>query len=414
VLGRRSNPARATGVSALEVVIAGGGVAALETALALHELAGDRVKLTLVAPATDFVYRPVAVLEPFVRSPPRHLPLAKVAAELNAALEHDTVAAVDCDRRVLRTGGQRELPYDALVIAVGARTGEVLPDAVAMDPSRMEELNRLIEEIESGSVRSLAFVAPKPTWPLPVYELALLARERARAKSVDLDVTIVTAEKRPLAVFGESVSAALTGLLADAEIKLIVGAQAESSSGELIVHPGERRLRFDRVVSVPRLVGPAIAGLPADADGFLPITPHCEVSGTERVYAAGDATYFPVKFGAIAAQQADAAASSIAALAGASTEPAPFDGVVHGTLLNGRDDRRLYFTARIEGGVAQDSRASETPTSSPEAKIAARYLGPYLDKLWAQGPRWVAGQLSWEATLARLSKQASSPPESHV
>jgi hypothetical protein len=40
-----------------------------------------------------------------------------------------------------------------------------------------------------------------------VYELALLTQEHAREKHVDLAVTIITAERRPLAVFGESVSA---------------------------------------------------------------------------------------------------------------------------------------------------------------------------------------------------------------
>jgi sulfide:quinone oxidoreductase len=388
---------------AMEVVIAGGGVAALEAALALHKLAGDRVKLTLLAPTADFVYRPMAVLEPFVHKPPSQLSLAKFAAEVNATLEHGTVAAVDCQRRVVQTGAQRELTYDALVIAVGARTGEVLPDAVALDVSHMDEsLHGVIEEIDNGSLHSLALVAPKPTWPLPVYELALLVQEHAREKNVDLAITIITSEQRPLAAFGESVSAGVAGILTDADIQMIVGARVESSSGELIVHPGEQQLRFDRVVALPRLAGPAITGLPADADGFLPITAHGEVSGIERVYAAGDATDFPVKYGGIAAQQADAAAASIAALAGAPMQPTPFDGVVHGALVSGREYRCLYFTARIEGGLARDSRTSDTPTWSPEAKIAAQYLGPYLDERWGgSARRWIAGQLSLQAFLAR-------------
>ena len=163
------------------------------------------------------------------------------------------------------------------------------------------------------------------------------------------------------------------------------------------------------MVALPRLAGPAISGLPADADGFLAVTSRCEVTGTDRVYAAGDVTDFPVKFGGIAAQQADAAATSIAALAGASIEPRPFDGVVHGALVSGGKHQRLYFTARFEGDLAQESRTSDTPTWSPEAKIAARYLGPYLDKLWVGGRlRWLAGQLSWEeAAMARLSKERS-------
>src|SRR5215212_4595510 len=47
------------------ILIVGGGVAALETLLALRDLAEDRVALTLVAPEAAFTYRPMRVAEPF-------------------------------------------------------------------------------------------------------------------------------------------------------------------------------------------------------------------------------------------------------------------------------------------------------------------------------------------------------------
>jgi flavin-dependent dehydrogenase len=47
----------------LQVLIAGGGVAGLEAALALEDLAKDRVSTTLLAPAREFVYRPMTVRE---------------------------------------------------------------------------------------------------------------------------------------------------------------------------------------------------------------------------------------------------------------------------------------------------------------------------------------------------------------
>src|SRR6185503_10058200 len=47
------------------VLIAGGGPAALEAALALHRLAGDRVATTLLAPEPNLTYRPLSVLSPF-------------------------------------------------------------------------------------------------------------------------------------------------------------------------------------------------------------------------------------------------------------------------------------------------------------------------------------------------------------
>jgi sulfide:quinone oxidoreductase len=236
--------------------------------------------------------------------------------------------------------------------------------------------------------------------------MALLMREHARAKNVELAITIVTAEPRPVAAFGDAVSEAVAGLLTEEGIEAILDAEAEYSDGRLLINRGERELVVDRVVAVPRLTGPAITGLPADRDGFVPVTVHSEVSGTEGVYAAGDATTFPVKFGGIAAQQADAAAAAIAALAGAPVQATPFDGVVHGVILGGRTRRRVYFTARIqEDGSATDSRTSDQPTWSLQGKVAAEHLGPYLDERWAAGARWIAGQLSWEAVLHKLENR---------
>src|SRR5271165_6395190 len=49
----------------LRVVVAGGGVAALETVLALADLASDQTDVTVLAPGSEFVYRPMTVREPF-------------------------------------------------------------------------------------------------------------------------------------------------------------------------------------------------------------------------------------------------------------------------------------------------------------------------------------------------------------
>ena len=50
--------------SPANVLIVGGGVAALETLMALRDLAGDRVGVTLVAPEPDFVYEREAAAVP--------------------------------------------------------------------------------------------------------------------------------------------------------------------------------------------------------------------------------------------------------------------------------------------------------------------------------------------------------------
>ena len=79
----------------LRVLIAGGGVAGLEALLALRDLAGDRVELTLLSPGEEFVYRPMAVAEPFGRGRADRHPLADIAADVRAELIQGALVEVD-------------------------------------------------------------------------------------------------------------------------------------------------------------------------------------------------------------------------------------------------------------------------------------------------------------------------------
>jgi sulfide:quinone oxidoreductase len=146
----------------------------------------------------------------------------------------------------------------------------------------------------------------------------------------------------------------------------------------VVVNPGDHTIAVDRVVALPELYGPAVRGLAAGEHGFIPIDRHCQVPGVERVYAAGDGTDFALKYGGIAAQQADTAAEAIAAIAGLPVEPTALHPVIHGILLTGGAPR--YLSARITGGHGFSSEITDEPTWSPPAKIAAKYLAPYLDE----------------------------------
>jgi sulfide:quinone oxidoreductase len=68
----------------LQVLVAGGGVAGLEALLALRDLAGERVELTLLSPEAEFVYRPMAVVEPFGRGRADRRPPADIASDVRA------------------------------------------------------------------------------------------------------------------------------------------------------------------------------------------------------------------------------------------------------------------------------------------------------------------------------------------
>ena len=136
-----------------------------------------------------------------------------------------------------------------------------------------------------------------------------------------------------------------------------------------------------------RSPGRGIAGLPADAAGFIPVNAHGRVAGAADVYAAGDATAFPVKQGGLATQQADAVAEAIAAAAGAHATPAPFRPVLRGLLLTGGaplylraelspHGRRRRAPARRRGAPRRDVHAG--PVVAARRRSPGRYLAPYL------------------------------------
>ena len=366
----------------LRVVIVGGGVAALESALALAQLAPEHTDVSLLAPNPEFIYRPMTVREPFAYSTAGHYPLQRIASDAGAELLAGELDWVDPLQQTLHTKTGETIEYDALVLALGAHAHARYEHAVTIDDRSMDEtLHGLIQDIEGGYIHSLAFVSPgRMPWQLPLYEIALMTAGRAYDMSVELAVTIVTPEKAPLAIFGSGASDGVGKLLERAHIQTINSAYAEvPNAGEVVINPGDRHLHVDRVIALPELYGPSIRGIPLAEHGFIRVNPYGQVPDVGPIYAAGDATDFAIKHGGLSSQQADAAAQSIAALAGAPVIPEPFNPVIHGMLLT--DSKPVYLTAHLTGGHGFSSEITDTPTWSPPTKIAAKYLAPYLDGL---------------------------------
>jgi sulfide:quinone oxidoreductase len=370
--------------SPFRVLVAGGGVAALETILALRELAGKRVQVQLLAPEAEFVYRPMTVVEPFAHAAANHYRLDTIAADADAELIVDAFAWVDPLLKLVHTKDDISLPYDALVLALGARMQPAFANATTIDDRQMDEqLHGIVQDVELGYIRRIAFVAPsRIPWPLPIYELALMTARRAYDMDVKVEITLVTPEPSPLAVFGDSASREVADLLRGAEITTICSVQAQVPEPcRVTTNHGRDTLEVDRVIALPELFGPAVRGLRAGDHGFIPIDRHCRVRGALGIYAVGDATDFAIKHGGIAAQQADCAAASIAASAGATVSAPRLDPEIHGVLLTGGKPR--YLNAQISGSGSGTVRSEVTdePTWAPSTKIAARYLAPYLDRL---------------------------------
>jgi sulfide:quinone oxidoreductase len=287
---------------------------------------------------------------------------------------------VEADRRCVVTRDGVEIPFDFLILAVGARFDrEWRSDGVLTyhDGDDAPAYRLLLDQINHGRVSSIAFVKPGgASWPLPLYDLALLTATRERA---GVQLSLITPEPKPLGIFGEAASAAVRGLLEDSGVVLYSESYAVPGHGGLVeIAPGDRSIRVDRVVTVPRLVGPRLRGIACEHDGFIHTDAHGRVSGLDGVFAAGDATTFPIKQGGLAAQQADAVAETIAALVGANVDPQPFRPVLRGVLLTGAAPR--YLRRALTGAGQDDSVISEQPLWWPPDKIAGRYLARYLSR----------------------------------
>ena len=370
------------------VIVAGGGFAAVEALLALRALAEERVTLELIASDPLLRYRPSATGEPFGADEVVAFELVQLAARAGAAFRRDAVTAVLPSRRAVRLASGQTRGYDSLLLALGARRRAAIPGALTFRDQRdVHHVRRFLDELRDGRLRRVVFAAPLGVaWTLPLYELAVMTARRVEEEGADASITLVTPERQPLEVFGRPGSEAVSTLLADHGVHVICGAlpRAVTRDGLELRYGGT--VAAERVIAVPQLAGPRLAGVPADWNGFIATDRDSRVTDVPGIYAAGDLTPFPVKQGGLATQQADAAAAAIAAAAGAPVpdERAPY--VLRARLLGA--DAPLYLRAElddrgqpVDGGASVDD---ELPWW-PSGKVIGRHLSGCLAQLAPTG-----------------------------
>ncbi len=346
-----------------KVLIAGGGVGGLETALALRALAQERVEITMLAPQRHFTYRPLAVNAPFGRGSTMQVELAAVAADQGFRIIRDTLDSVDPDAREVVTQEGSRIGYDELVLALGAWPVAAVPNAFTFRGPR--DAARLTQELEAlRDPAHVAFVVPRgAVWSLPLYELALLAAGWFAERGRRARLSLYTPEGEPLEVFGADAVQQVTSVFADKGVRLATS-----------VPPGSA-CTADLTIALPVLQGPAVPGLPCDREGFLPVDDRGRVIGEDHIHAIGDMTDRPIKQGGLAAQQADVVAAGIAAAAGAVVEPIPYEPVLRGMLLTGGTP--LYLRNPPADPAAARTNHLGAPWW-PAHKIVGRHLAPYL------------------------------------
>ena len=387
-----------------QVLIGGAGIAGIEAALALRAFAGPAVHAHLIDPARRFRVPATATGRAFGVGNGIDFPLADVARRAGATLTQGRIAEVDPERHMVMLAGGRLLTYDALIVAIGTRAESSIPGALTFGGhADVGSVRGMVDEIAQagsrGAATHLAIVVPVGcAWPLAAYELALMTREHLNASGGGdaIEIAVVTAEDTPLAVFGPEASAAVDRKLSRAGIAVHAGAVVRGWRwGQLELLAG-RTLQADRVIALPVQRGPSLEGLPTDAQGFVRTASDGSVPGAADVWAAGDASSFPVKQGGIACQQADSVAAAIAQRLGIEVEEIPFHPTLRGWVWDAGGGK--FLRADLRGGHTESPGVAEdTPLWWPVAKVAGRFLGPFL-----QG--WPA-----DAVLADLTSPTALP-----
>src|SRR6266511_3660721 len=250
-----SSSARPSPAAPFRVVIAGGGVAAIEAALALREIAPERTALAIATAAPEFVYRPLAVLRPFRSRPTYRIELNRVAADLGAELVAADAVAVEADRRQLVLASGRRLSYDALLIAIGARAEAIVGGGTLTpwDWGEGHAFRSILAALTKGEAKSVTFIVPAGlTWTLPLYELALLTSAQLRKEGVDdALLSLVTAEQAPLEDFSAEASATVARLFRERRITLLTGAEVTGIEAGTVRTSSGASTPADVTVAVP-------------------------------------------------------------------------------------------------------------------------------------------------------------------
>lgn len=407
------------------VCIVGAGTAGLEALLSAREALGASVDLRLVAPDREFRYRPMHRDSLFRPARERGIKVADLVAETGATWVRDRAEFVRESERCLLTRDGDTVEFDYLLLAPGERSKRPLAQGYLWerggDPSFLEEI---IRQIAAGKVASVAVAIPRGArWSMPAYELALVLAWSAAGTHAG--ITLITAEEQPLGALGSAASHAVAEELERAGVETITGVElvdapergappmtvadliivperAEDEATALIGKPTDpARVQisagvareFQRLISLPVMLGPRIAGVASDHAGFVAVDESLKVCGSDVVWAAGGCIAGALEHSALSAQQADAAVAAIAAAcrhAGAAGSGIGPDAVeITGILLTGQRDQ--WLAENPIGTPEPSTRCMWWPPGRAVGKTLARRIAAWDPSVHEQLPAHTIG-----------------------
>jgi sulfide:quinone oxidoreductase len=403
-----------------QVVILGGGFAGLETAFSLRQQLGERVGLTLVSEAMDFLFKPNTIYIPFGGREDRlHIPLSRPLRRRDVTFHRGRAVDVDTDARRVSLGDGTRLGYDFLVVATGAAMRPEEGPGLAENartiwtPQQMRELGDdlrwVLEDARRGRRSKVLFLVPPGNKCAgPLYEIVFMLDSWLRRHNArdDVDIEWTTFESSYIQAFGPRLHEVVSAEFAARGIEGHTDAVVTKVLPDEVVYADDSVRQYDRLVSFPPYVSAvSYPALPSDERGFV-VTDLAtrEVQARPGVYAPGDAGDFPVKQAFLAFLQADAVADDIAAQVAPGTvkHARPFEPT--SMCVMEMFDKATFAQVPLEltGDPASPVHVVEAAADqyrvgvSPLWRLGKKSLGVYLPLQFRAGRPFHGGR-AWQA-----------------
>jgi sulfide:quinone oxidoreductase len=321
------------GSAAGKVVVAGGGFAGLEAAIAARAAGFET---TLVSDRSFLYVYPISI---WVATGERQtsdvcLDLPDVARRHGFTFVEGRVEAVSGARRAVTVGGA-ELAADHLVLAIGARQlrpkGVEHTHALGGDPQNAARLREALDALlaKGGGRIAMGFGGnPKDGSAVrggPVFELMFNVENLLRKRGLrdKFELTFFAPMPSPGDRMGKKAAGAARAMLTKRGVGMRLGKKITAFEQGAVLFEDSSKLEADLVVFLPAGEGHPVlvaSDLPKNEAGFVSIDEGCAVPGFPGVWAIGDSAAlegpdFRAKQGHLAEVMARVAVANLAASA---------------------------------------------------------------------------------------------------
>lgn len=349
------------------IVILGGGVGGLVSAVLLAEKLGKRHRIVVIDKESKHIFAPS-----FLWMMIGKREQAKFTREFEALKKRGVeyikaeVKKIDVENKKVKFNSE-EINYDYLIVALGA---ELYPQAIPgieqagynlYDLASVEKLRDKVKDFHSGKIAVVVSSMPFKC-PAAPYEAAMLLDGFFKNKKVRgaIEINLFTPEPQPLPIAGPEIGDKVKMHLRDKDIGYFPQfkiKEVDPKEKKLIFENSEKH-DFDLLIFVPAHRAPEVVreSKLAGETGWIPIDREYLNTKYDNVYAIGDVTTMKLpselmlpKSGAFAHSEAEVVAENIADEISGKTVKHKFNGsgicllkTEHGKAILTKGD---YFSA---------------------------------------------------------------------